>query len=190
MLECDNFVISQGICLCNDRNQVDLGVKTAHNFNIQRLKWVTGWLDKVYASMNTVVDNICTIDLILSLKIGIISLLDILYNWSPWDVVVDEISKPWSVNNCQSQADTILFNVCTDGLYRNSLWADINTRWFSFLGRIEGSVEECVYECGFTQTRFTWFYQFLVGWVNHLWTYQQPLRWNWSPFVHFSGAIG
>jgi hypothetical protein len=38
LLEGSNLLISKGIGLGNDRNQVDLGVKAAHDLNVERLE--------------------------------------------------------------------------------------------------------------------------------------------------------
>jgi hypothetical protein len=61
---CD-FLICQCIRLGNDGNQVDLGMKSAHNLDVQWLQCVASGLDEVDTCMNTVVHNIHTVNLVL-----------------------------------------------------------------------------------------------------------------------------
>jgi hypothetical protein len=100
LLESQNFIVCESICLGDDGNQVDLGVETAHNLNIQRLQRVASWLNEVYAGMDTVVHNVRAVDFILRLKISIKSLLNVLNNGAPRNIIIDEITKSRSVNNC------------------------------------------------------------------------------------------
>lgn len=79
-------------------------------------------LDEVDDGMNTVVDNIGTVDLVLCVQIGIIAVFNGLHDWTPGVVVVHKISKPGSINDAQSKTHPVLFNVCTNGGNGNSLW--------------------------------------------------------------------
>ena len=141
MLEKRDLLIGQGIGLCNDRDEVDLGVQSAHHLDIERLERVAGGLDEVHAGMHAVVDDVHAVDLVLCLQIGIESLLNILNDWSPRIIIVDKVAKARRVNNSQSQPDSILFDVCTDGLDGHGLWDDVETRTFAFARRVEGGVE-------------------------------------------------
>jgi hypothetical protein len=58
-------------------------VKAAHDLNVKRLQGVAGRLDEVNASMDAVVNNVHTVDLVLSFQVGIEALLDVLDNRSP-----------------------------------------------------------------------------------------------------------
>ena len=62
---------------------------------------MAGWLDKVHASMDSVVDNIHPIDLVLGIQVGIESLLNVVDDWSPRFVVVDKVSEAGRVDNGQ-----------------------------------------------------------------------------------------
>ena len=117
LLEHCNFFIGQGVGLRDDWDQIDLGVQTAHDFNVKGFEGVTGGLDEVDACVNAVVDNVHSVDLILSLEVGVESLLDVLNDWSPRIVVVDEITEARCVHDCQSESDAIFLDVSTDGLY-------------------------------------------------------------------------
>ena len=125
LLESGNLLIGQGIGLGDDRNQVDLGVKSAHNLNVQRLQRVASGLDEVDTGMDAVVDNVHAVDLVLSLQVGIESLLDVLDNWSPRVIVVDKVTKARGINNGQAEANTILLNIGADGLDGDGLGDDI-----------------------------------------------------------------
>jgi len=71
-----------------------------HNLNIKRLERVTGGLDEVDDSVDTVVDNVHAVDLVLSVQVGIEPLLNVLDNWIPRLIVVDEVAKARCVNDC------------------------------------------------------------------------------------------
>jgi len=91
-------------------------VEAAHDLDVQRLQGVSGRLDEIDTGVDSVVDNVHAIDLVLGIKISIESLLNVLDDWSPRVVIIDKVSEPRGVNNSQSQANAILFNVGADGL--------------------------------------------------------------------------
>lgn len=130
-----NFIVSNGVGLGNDGNQVDFGVELLHNLNVNGLQRVPGGLDEVDDSVNTVVDNVHTVDLVLGIQVGVKTLLDVLDNRVPGLIVVDEVTKAGCIDYRQPQTDTILFNVCADRLDRDGL-GDVQTRRFALLRRI------------------------------------------------------
>ena len=67
-----------------------LGVKSPHEFDVERLKRMAGGLNKVDTRMNTIINDIGPVRLILSLKIGIKSGLDALQNRLP--TIISRIS--------------------------------------------------------------------------------------------------
>jgi hypothetical protein len=154
-LEGDDLLISECVGLGDDRDQVDLGVESAHDLNVERLKRVTGGLNKVHAGMDTVVDDVHAVDLVLGIEVGIKALLDVLDNGTPGLVVVDKVTKSRSINDVQSQTYTILFNVCTDGLDGNGGGCEVEAGLFLLLGWVERSVEQCVDKSRLSKTRFT-----------------------------------
>jgi hypothetical protein len=83
LLESRNLIVGQGVGLGDDRNEVDLGVESAHDLDVQRLQGVTGRLDKVHTGVHTIVDNVHAIDLILSVEVSIEALLNVLDNRPP-----------------------------------------------------------------------------------------------------------
>ena len=58
-------------------------MKAAHDFNVERLERVAGRLNEEDASMDSVVNDVHTVDLVLSFEVSIESLLNILHNRSP-----------------------------------------------------------------------------------------------------------
>ena len=153
MLEESDLFVGQGISLSNDGDQVDLGMQSAHHLNVERLERVASRLDEVHTGVHTVVDNVHAVDLVLGLQVCIESLLNVLNDWSPRVVIVDKVTEAGCVNNCQSQPDSVLFNVCADGLDGDGLWDDVETRAFAFPRRVEGSVEEGIDKCRLSKTR-------------------------------------
>ena len=73
-------------------------------------------LDEVDAGVNAVVNNIHTIDLILSVQVSIKALLDIIDNWSPGLIIVDKVTKTWSIDNREAKTHAVFFNVSANRL--------------------------------------------------------------------------
>lgn len=121
LLERCNLLIGEGIGLGDDWDEVDFGVQPAHDFDVKRLQRVAGGLDEVDAGMNAVVHNVHAVDLVLSVKVSIEALLDVLDNRPPRIIVVDKVTKPRSVNNRQAETHAVLFNIRGDGLDADSL---------------------------------------------------------------------
>lgn len=67
MLERSNLLICESIGLGDDGNQVDLGVESLHDLNVQRFERVASGLDEEHAGMDTVVNNVHPVDLVLSI---------------------------------------------------------------------------------------------------------------------------
>lgn len=130
-------------------------MQSAHDLDIEWLERMASWLNEVDASVNTVVNDVHTVDLVLRLKISIKSLFNVLNNRSPGVVVVDEITKSGGVNYRQSETDAILLNVCTDGLYRDGFWDDVEAGTLALLGWVERGVEKGIDKSRFTQARLT-----------------------------------
>jgi hypothetical protein len=99
LLEHGDLVICQSIGLGDNRDQVDLGVKSAHNLDIKGLQRVASGLDEVDTGVDAVINDVRTVDLVLSLEVSIVSLFDVLHNWAPGIVVVDEVAESGGVDN-------------------------------------------------------------------------------------------
>lgn len=101
-------------------------------------------LYEVYTGMNTIVHNVYSVYLILRVEICIVSLLNIFNDGPPWFGVIDKIAETGCIDNSKAEADTILFDVGTNWLYRNGFRYDL-VAWtlLSFWG-IERRVEESI----------------------------------------------
>lgn len=144
LFEGDDLLICESIGLGDNRDQVDLGVQSTHDLNVERLERVTSGLNEVHAGMDTVVDDVHAIDLVLGIKISIEALLDVLDDGAPGLVVVDEITETGSIDDIQSETYAVLFNVCADGLDGDSGRSKVETGLFLLLGWVERGVEQGV----------------------------------------------
>lgn len=154
-LEASDFLIGQGVRLGNDRNEVHLGVEAAHNLNVKRLEGVASWLNEENTSVNSVVDNVHAVNLVLSVKVGVEALLNVVDNRAPRLVVVDKVAKARGVDDGETETNTSLFNIGTDGLDGNSLGNDVQGRLLALLGGVERGVEQGVDKSRLSEARFT-----------------------------------
>ena len=136
-LEVRNLFIGECVRLCNDWNEVDLGVEATHNLNIQRLERVASGLDEVDASMHAIINNVHPVNLVLGVQVRIESLLDVLDDWPPRIIVVDEVTKARGIHHSQAETDTVLFNVGRDGLYADCLGSKVERRLLTLFWRVE-----------------------------------------------------
>lgn len=97
---------------------------------------MAGGLNKEYASMDAVVDDVHTVNLVLGIEIGIIALLDVVDNGSPRFIVVHEVAETRSVDNSKAETDASFLNVCADGLDRNGLGYYVKARSLAVLRRV------------------------------------------------------
>ena len=102
LLEQCNFFIGKSVGLGNNRDEVDLGVKSAHDLNIEGLERVAGRLDEVDTGVHAVIDNVHAVDLVLGIKISIEPLLNVLHDWSPRVIVVDKVTESRGINHRQT----------------------------------------------------------------------------------------
>ena len=146
-LEIGNLLISHSIRFGDHRNEVNARVQTRHEFNINRSKAsrainthasnlcdanlrVTCWLNEVEASMDTIVDDFLTIDLVLVFQELVKSRLNVLEDWSPTRgvsqkkevvrggiereplIVVHKIPETRGIHDRQAEANAVLLNIC------------------------------------------------------------------------------
>jgi hypothetical protein len=130
-------------------------MKSAHDLDVERLQGVAGGLDEVHAGVNSVVHDVHPVDLVLGIKVGIETLLDVIHNWSPRLIIVDEITKARGINNSQTQANAILLDISTDGLYGDGFWDDVETGSLAFPRGVEGGVEQGVDQGRLSKSGFT-----------------------------------
>jgi len=155
LLEQSNLLVRKSIGLGNDGNQVDLGVQPAHDLNVQRLQGVARRLDEVDARVDTVVNDVGAVDLVLGLEVGVVSLLNVLDNRAPRVIVVHKVTKSRGVDDGETKTDTVLLDIGADGLDGHSLGDDVVARGSALLRGVERGVEQCVDESRLSETRFT-----------------------------------
>ena len=128
-------------------------MKSAHDLDVKWLQGVASWLEEVDTSVDTVVDDVHTVDLVLSIEVGIESLLNVVDNWSPRLVVVDEVSETWGINNSKTKADTVLLNICAYGLDGDGLWNDIERWSLALAWWVQRGIEESVDQGRLSESR-------------------------------------
>jgi hypothetical protein len=156
LLEGGNLIVGEGVGLGDHRNEVDLGVQTAHDLDIERLERVTSGLDEVDAGVDAVVDNVHAVHLVLGIQVGVETLLDVLGDWAPGVVVVDKVTETRSVDNGQAQADAVFLDICADCLDVDGLGSEVEGRLLALLGRVKGGVEKGVDQGGLSEAGLTW----------------------------------
>lgn len=142
--EAGNFLIGECIGLGDDRDQVDLGVQAPHDLNVQRLQRVASGLNEEDASVDTVVNNVHAIDLVLSVEVCIIATLYVVNNGTPGLIVVDKVPESRGVNHGQAETNTSFLDVGADGLNLDSLGNDVVARTLAFSRGVQRSVEKRV----------------------------------------------
>ena len=152
-LEIGNLLIGEGIGLGNDGDQVDLGVEASHHLNVKRLEGVTSGLDEENTGVNSVVDNVHAVDLVLGIEVRVESLLNVVDNGAPRLIVVHKVTESRGVDNGEAKTDTGLLNVGADGLNGDGLGNDVQARALALLGRVERGVEEGVNQSRLAQAR-------------------------------------
>lgn len=130
-------------------------MKAAHDLDVKGLEGVASGLDEEHAGVDTVVDNVHAVDLVLRVEVGVVTLLNVVDNRAPGLIVVDEVSESRGVDHGQAKADASLFNVGADGLNGNRLRDDVQARSLALLGRVERSVEKSVDQGRLSESRFT-----------------------------------
>lgn len=155
LLEGRNFVVGESISLGDDWDEVDLGVQAAHDLNVQWLQRVAGGLDEVDAGMDAVVNNVDAVHLVLGIKVSVESLLNVLDDGTPRNVIVHKVTESRRVDDGQAETHAVLFNVGADGLYGDGLGADVKAWGLLLLWRVQRRVEERVDKGRLSEARFT-----------------------------------
>lgn len=119
-------------------------MKSAHDLDVKWLQRVASWLEEVDTSVDTVVNDVHAVNLVLGIEVGIESLLNVVDNWSPGLVVVDEVSETWGIDNSKTEADAVLLDICAYGLDGDGLWNDIKRWALALAWWVQRGVEESV----------------------------------------------
>lgn len=156
LLECGDLIIGEGISLSDDWYQVDLGVQTLHDLDVQRLQRVSSWLDEENAGVDTIINDVHAVDLVLCIQVRVEALIDVLNDRPPRVVVVDKVTEAGCVHHGQSKTHAVLLNIGTDGLYGNGLGLNVDAWWLALLGRVQRGVEQGVDEGRLSETRLAY----------------------------------
>lgn len=105
--------------------------------------------------MDTVVNDVHAVDLVLSIEVSIISTLDIVNNRAPRLVIVNEVTESRGVNDSQAKADTRLLDIGTNSLNLDSFGNNIQARTFALSWGIQRGVEESIDESRLAKAGFT-----------------------------------
>ena len=112
------------------------------------------WLNKVNTSVYTIIHDVHPIDLVLGVQIGVKTLFNVFNNRAPRVVVINKVPEARSIHHRQPKTDSIFFNVCADGLDRDSFWDDVEAGSLALLGWIQRGIEESIDKSGFSKTGF------------------------------------
>lgn len=146
LLELDNLFVGEGISFGDDGDEVDTGVQSAHEFDVNVLQGVAGGLDKVDAGMDSVVRDFLAVELVLLREVRVEAGLDVIEDRLPAFIVVDKVAETGGVDDGEAESDAIFLNVGTDALDGDRLgpfraWGE------DLLWGVERGIEEGVDEC-------------------------------------------
>lgn len=128
-------------------------MEASHHLNVKRLERVASGLDEENTGVNSVVDNVHAVDLVLGIEVRVESLLNVVDNGAPRLIVVHKVTETGGVDNGEAKTDTSLLNVGADGLNGDGLGNDVKARALALLGRVERGVEEGVNQSRLAQAR-------------------------------------
>lgn len=94
---------AEGVGLSDNRNEVDTSAKTLHDLNVERLQSVASGADEVQASVDTEVDLLSTLGLLLLKHVRLMLVVQELDDGLPRVAVVDVVTEARGVND--SEAD-------------------------------------------------------------------------------------
>ena len=123
-----------------------------HDLHVQGLQRVARGLDEEDHSVDAVIHNVHAVDLVLRIQVCIESLLDVLDNWIPRFIIVNEVTETRGIDDRQPQTDTVLLDIRADRLYVDG-FGQLETRGLTLLRRVQRSVEEGVHEGRFAESR-------------------------------------
>ncbi len=83
LLEENQICGRKGVGFSNDRDKVDTGRESLHDFDVEGLQCVTGWSDEVQAGVDTEVNLLGTARLLLLKHVGLVLVIDELDNGHP-----------------------------------------------------------------------------------------------------------
>lgn len=102
LLELGQINRAQGISLGNNRDQVDSGAESLHDFNVERLQGVPGGTDEVETGVDTKVDLVLAARLLLLEHVRFMLVVKELDDGHPGVAVVDIVTETRGVNDSQT----------------------------------------------------------------------------------------
>lgn len=103
LLERGTLLQRQAIGFGNYRHDIDKLAKLFQHDNVDRLESVTSRLDEVQAAVYASILNVAlSLSCKLLVKISTVLVLDVLDNWLPASIVVDQITETGCVHNVQA----------------------------------------------------------------------------------------
>ena len=117
LLERLPFLKSQGVCLGDNRHDIDNVRELLQDHNINGLQRVPRRLNEEQAAVNPgILDVALALGGELFPEVGRVLVLDVLDNWIPAAVIVHQVTVARGVNNVQPEADAILLDDVRNGL--------------------------------------------------------------------------
>lgn len=117
LLELLALLNGQSVCLGNDRHHVDHIRQLLQDNNINGLERVARWLDEKETAVDTgILDVALSLCSELLAQVRGVLILDVLDDGVPTAVVVDKVAVTGSIDNVESESDTVLLNVVRNGL--------------------------------------------------------------------------
>jgi len=89
-------------------------MKPSHNLNIQGLQGMSGRLNEVDTGVDSVVNDIHSVNLILGFQIGVKTLLNVINDWAPRLIIIDKVPESRGIDNSEAKANAILLNISRD----------------------------------------------------------------------------
>lgn len=83
MLESGEVGGRQGIGFRDDRNQIDTCAETLHDFDVERLQGMASGTDEIEAGVDTEIDLVMSLGLLLLQHIGLVLVVEELNDWHP-----------------------------------------------------------------------------------------------------------
>ncbi len=117
LLEVAALLDSEGICLGDDRHDIDYVRELLQDNNVNRLQGVAGRLDEEQAAVDaSVLDVALALSSELLSQVRRVLVLDVLDNGVPASVVVDKVAIAGGVDNVEPQPDAVLLDDVGHGL--------------------------------------------------------------------------
>ena len=86
-------------------------MKPSHNLDIQGLQGMSGRLNEVDTGVDSVINNVHSVNLVLGFQIGVETLLNVINDWAPGFIIVDKVSESRGIDNSKAKTNAILLNI-------------------------------------------------------------------------------